>query len=175
MSILFKYFYPKFLIYSIMILVIAVDLSKSKYIILELIPTSISKDNGVLVQLSALKLEGIKLLDRFDYRLKEEKVPLVDFIELCSYDKESFTYLDSTEEILTQFEKWSEQLPLLIIDNNYTRNYLEELPNEKESVFSYLNLELNDQVIENMILKYHLKPSNYIVDLIYETLIQEID
>lgn len=150
------------------------DLLKNKYIILELIPTSISKDDGVLVQLSALKLEGIKLLGRFDYRLKEDNIPLTDFIDMCSYDKESFTYLDSTEEILTHFEEWSEQLPLLIIDNNYTRNYLKELPNKKESVFTYLNLEMNDQVIEKMISKYHLEPSNYIVDLIYEALIQEI-
>lgn len=82
------------------------DLLNSKYVILEIIPTSIKKENGVLVQLSALKLDGIKLLDRFDYRLNEEKVPLKDFIDMCSYDKESFIYLESTDEILGKFQEW---------------------------------------------------------------------
>lgn len=151
------------------------DLLNSKYVILELIPTSIKKENGVLVQLSALKLDGIKLLDRFDYRLNEEKVPLKDFIDMCSYDKESFIYLESTDEILGKFQEWIGDLPLLIIDNIYTRNYLQGISNLKESVFGYLDIKNDDNAIDTMISKYHLEPSNYIVDLIYEALIQEID
>lgn len=151
------------------------NLLNSKYVILELIPTSIKKENGVLVQLSALKLDGIKLLDRFDYRLNEEKVPLKDFIDMCSYDKESFIYLESTDEILGKFQEWIGDLPLLIIDNIYTRNYLQGISNLKESVFGYLDIKNDDNAIDTMISKYHLEPSNYIVDLIYEALIQEID
>lgn len=151
------------------------DLLNSKYVILEIIPTSIKKENGVLVQLSALKLDGIKLLDRFDYRLNEEKVPLKDFIDMCSYDKESFIYLESTDEILGKFQEWIGDLPLLIIDNIYTRNYLQGISNLKESVFGYLDIKNDDNAIDTMISKYHLEPSNYIVDLIYEALIQEID
>lgn len=151
------------------------DLLKNKYVILELIPTSISKDRGVLVQLSALKLDGIKLLDRFDYRIKEEEVPLSDFIDMCSYDKESFIYLDSTDAILDEFRDWVEDLPLLIIDNDYTRNYLCDITNNKESVFDYLDIDNTDDAIEKMISKYQLEPSNYIVDLLYEALIQKID
>lgn len=150
------------------------DLLKDKYVIVELIPTSIKRENGVLVQLSALKLNGIQLLDRFDYRISEEQVPLTDFIEMCSYDKESFTYLDSTENILACFQEWIEDYPLLIIDNLYTRNYLIGIPNKKESVFDYLKIENNDSAVETMISKYHLEPSNYIVDLLYEAIIQEI-
>lgn len=149
------------------------DLLNSKYVVLELIPTSISKEKGVLVQLSALKLEGIKLLDRFDYRLNEEQVPLKDFIDMCNYDKESFTYLESTDEILDKFQEWIEDLPLLIIDNIYTRNYLQTIPNSKESIFEYLGIENDDHAIDTMISKYHLEPSNYIVDLLYEALIQK--
>lgn len=151
------------------------DLLKSKYVIVELIPTSIKKENGVIVQLSALKLDGIKLLDRFDYRINEDKVPLKDFIDMCSYDKESFIYLDTTNEILEAFSNWIGDLPLLIIDNEYTNNYLKDITNLKESVFSYLNLETTDDAVEKMINKYKLEPSNYIVDLLYEALIQEID
>ena len=145
-----------------------------KYIILELIPTSITKERGVLVQLSALKLDGIQLLERFDYRINENEVPLTEFIEMCSYDKDAFTYLDSTDVILDKFKEWVGNLPLLIIDNVYTRNYLQDIPNEKESVFTYLNIKNDDDAIQNMISKYHLEPSNYIVDLIYEALIREI-
>ena len=126
------------------------DLLNSKYIIVEVIPTSIKKENGVIVQLSALKLDGIKLIDRFDYRINEDKVPLSDFIDMCSYDKESFTYLDATDEILDEFSKWSSDLPLLIIDNEYTNNYLKDIPNTKESILSYLKLEVNDDVIEKI-------------------------
>lgn len=151
------------------------NLSKEKYIIVELIPTSIFKQNGVLVQLSALKLEGIHLIDRFDYRICEEKVPFPDFIDMCSYDKESFVYANSTDEILNNFEEWIEDLPLLIIDNPYTRNYLQTISNKKLSIFEYLNIENDNQAIENMITRYHLEPSNYVVDLLYEALIQVID
>lgn len=151
------------------------DLLKGKYIILELIPTASNKENGVLVQLSALKVDGIRLLDRFDYRLNEDKVPLIDFIDMCSYDKESFTYLDSTEEILEKFKEWIEDLPLLIIDNTYTRNYLDNISNFKKSIFDYLEVENNDDAIDKIVSKYHLESSNYIVDLLYEALIQVID
>lgn len=150
------------------------DLLKSKYIVLELIPTSITKEKGVLVQLSALKLDGIKLVDRFDYRINEDMVPINDFIQMCSYDKESFTYLDSTDAILDKFKEWVEDLPLLIIDNVYTKNYLQDMSNKKESVFDYLGIQNDDDSIQKMISKYHLEPSNYIVDLLYEALIQEI-
>lgn len=151
------------------------DLLKSKYIILELIPTAITKDKGEIVQLSALKLDGIKLIDRFDYRLTEDKVPLSEFIEMCNYDKESFTYLDSTDNILKKFKEWVEDYPLLIIDNVYTKNYLTDFSNSKEQIFDYLGLEDKETVMEEMISKYHLEPSNYIVDLLYEAIIQEID
>lgn len=147
---------------------------KEKYIILELIPTAPNRERGVLVQLSALKLDGIRLLDRFDYRINEDKVPLTDFIDMCSYDKESFIYLDSTEAILDKFQEWIEDLPLLIIDNDYTRNYLKDVSNPKESVFQYLGIEDSDNAIQDLISKYHLESSNYIVDLLYEAIIQEI-
>lgn len=151
------------------------NLLKGKYIILELIPTALNKEKGVLVQLSALKIDGIQLLDRFDYRLNEDKVPLTDFIDMCSYDRDSFTYLDSTAEILEKFKEWIEDLPLLIIDNAYTRNYLQDISNFKKSIFDYLEIENNDDAIDEIISKYHLEPSNYIVDLLYEAIIQVVD
>ena len=64
--------------------------------------------------------------------------------------------------------------PLLIIDNAYTKNYLKDIDNNKESIFKYLNIENDDLAIDKIISKYNLEPSNYIVDLLYEAIIQEI-
>lgn len=143
------------------------------YIILELIPEAISPDKGSIVQLSALKLNDLTLIDRFDYRLRVDKVNNVSVLEICSYDNDKFKYVDSSEELLEDFKKWSQGLKLLIIDNIYTRNFLDSLENEKESIFKYLNMEYHDYVIDEMINKYSLQPSNYIVDLLYEALIYE--
>lgn len=150
------------------------DLLNEKYIILEIIPTGIDKDHGEIVQLSALKLDGLKLIDRFDYRLNEEKVPIQEFIDMCSYDKDSFNYVDNTDLILDKFKEFVGNLPLLIIDNSYTRNFLNIFDNNKECVFNYMDINNNDDSIQEMINKYKLEESNYIVDLIYEALIREL-
>lgn len=150
------------------------DLLNEKYVILEIIPTGIDRNHGEIVQLSALKLDGLKLIDRFDYRLNEEKVPIQEFIDMCSYDKDSFNYVDNTDLILDKFKEFVGDLPLLIIDNSYTRNFLNIFDNNKECVFNYMNINNNDDSIQEMINKYKLEESNYIVDLIYEALIREL-
>lgn len=150
------------------------DLLNEKYVILEIIPTGIDRDHGEIVQLSALKLDGLKLIDRFDYRLNEEKVPIQEFIDMCSYDKDSFNYVDNTDLILDKFKEFVGDLPLLIIDNSYTRNFLNIFDNNKECVFNCMNINNNDDSIQEMINKYKLEESNYIVDLIYEALIREL-
>ena len=149
------------------------DLLKDKYIIVEIIPTSLNKENGQIVELTALKLDGLKLIDRFNYRLNKDKVLLKDFLDMCNYDDNEFIYLDETNDILSKFKEWSNNLPLLIIDNTYTLNYLSDFTNNKELIFSYLNLEFNDNVIQEMIDKYQLESSNYMVDLVYEAIIRQ--
>ena len=144
-----------------------------KYIILELIPDAISPDKGNIIQLSALKLDDLKLLDRFDYRLNYDKFDNVDLKNLISYDRENFKYVDSSNEIINNFKKWIEDLPLLIIDNIYTLNFLQDINNKKESIFNYLGYDYSDDVIDRVIAKYNLESSNYIVDLLYEALIYE--
>lgn len=150
------------------------DLMKEKYIILEIIPTAIHPSKGDIIQLSALKLNGLQLEGRFDYRLEERLIAHPDLKEMISYDKESFTYKESTKEILEAFQKWIGDLPLLIIDNMYTENFLETISNKKESIFKYLDTEYNDNIIDELIEKYNLEPSNYIVDLLYESLIKHL-
>lgn len=150
------------------------NLKKDKYIIVEIIPTALNPQKGTLIQLSALKLEGLKLVDRFDYRLKEKHIYIKDFIDLISYDKESFIYKDTPKEILNDFQKWSEELPILILDNQYTKNFLEVLPNKLEYIESYMHTKYTDHLIEELIEKYKLEPTNYVVDILYESLINSI-
>ena len=148
------------------------DLLKDKYIILEIIPTSLNKESGQIVELTALKLDGLKLVDRFNYRLKKDNVLLKDFLEMCNYDDDEFIYLEDTQEILTKFKEWCNDLPLVLIDNTYTLNYLDDFTNSKELIFPYLELEFTDSVIQEMIDKYKLEPSNYMVDLVFEAIIR---
>ena len=144
------------------------NLKNKRYIILEIIPTKVI--GGDVAQISALKINGIKLEDRLD----KSKIKIPDILNMINYDNDSFKYVMSTKSLMKNFKKFIEDLPLLIIDNSYTRNYLEEFDNEKESVFKYLNLDITDDVFDKLINKYNLKVSNYLVDLIYEALIKEI-
>ena len=150
------------------------DLLKEEYIIVEIIPTAIHPSKGDIIQLSALKLKGLQLIGRFDERLEERLIALQDFKDLISYDKDSFKYKSSTKEILTDFEKWSDNLPLLILDNPYTNNFLESLSNKKESILKYLDKEYNDRVVEELIEENNIEPTNYIVDILYESLIKHL-
>lgn len=144
---------------------------EGKYVIVEIIPEAISPDKGNLVQISALKLDGLKLIDRFDYRLNYDLVTNKDILKLISYDQDSFTYLNSTGELLNKFSEWSEDLPIYIFDNKYTNNFLATLLNDKVSIASVFDMDYTDDFVELIIKKYNLEPSNYIVDLIYEALI----
>ena len=146
---------------------------KGKYVIVELIPEAISPDKGNLVQISALKLEDLKLIDRFDYRINEDKISNSDIKEIVSYDKDLFTYLDSTDELISKFQEWCDDLDILILDNQYTNNFLANIKNKKESISSVLGMDYSDDFIDLIIKKYKLEPSNYIVDLLYEALIYE--
>ena len=96
------------------------DLKNEKYIILEIIPTKVS--GGDVAQLSALKIDGIKLMDRFDYRLDKSKINIPDILNMTNYDNESFKYVKTTKSLMNYFKKFIEDLPLLIIDNSYTKN-----------------------------------------------------
>ncbi len=150
------------------------DLKNEKYVILEIIPTALDPKKGDIAQLSALKIDGTRLLDRFDYRLDKGKVKIPDILKMTNYDNDSFKYVKTTKTILKNFKKFIGDLPLLIIDNDYTRSYLSDFDNEIYSVFSFLNLSVSDDVFDRLMNKYELEPSNYLVDLLYEALIKEL-
>lgn len=148
-----------------------IDVKDKRYIILEIIPTAIK--DGDIVQLSALKINGLNLEDRFDYRLNYKFIDNKDLVDMISYDSDSFNYVDTTKEIVNKFKKWIGNYKLLIIDNSYTENYLVGIKNKRESIFNYLDMEYSDDIIERVIEKYGLVFSNHIVDLLYEALIYE--
>ena len=150
------------------------NLEKDKYIIVELIPTTLRKETGDVIQLSALKINNLVIEDRFDYRLNEDNIPLKDFIDLISYDKESFTYKDTTKDILDEFTKFIEEYPILMMDNEYTNNYLSDIKNKKESRYNYISTNNKDTFIEEIMEKYGIEPTNYIVDVIYESIIKTL-
>lgn len=144
-----------------------------EYIILEIIPDRLK--NGNIIQLEALRIKDLKLVDRLDIRLNEDLIPLDSLKEIVSYDKDKFIYKDTKEEIISEFKNFIEDIPLLILNNEYTNNYLEEIENEKIDITSLLNMEYSDDLIDKIIEKYKLQPSNYIVDLLYEALMFEND
>ena len=148
-------------------------LQKDKYIIVEIIPTHSNSEEGFIAQISALKLNGIILEDRFDYRVASNLIENEEIKRIISYDKNQFTYVNNIYFIIKKFKKWSKNYPLLIIEETYTLDYLKELKNEKELIYSYLNLKYSEDVFDRIKEKYKLKPSNHLVDLLYEAIIYE--
>ena len=108
------------------------------------------------------------------YILDKNKINIPDILNMTNYDNDSFKYVKTTKALMKNFKKFIGDLPLLIIDNSYTRNYLEEFDNKKESIFKYLNLDMSDDVFDRLVNKYNLEASNYLVDLLYEAIIKEI-
>lgn len=149
------------------------NLEKDKYIIVEVIPTHSKADKGTIAQISALKLEGLKLLDRFDYRVKDKLIENKDLREMLQYDKKSFTYVDNPYFIIEKFKSWTKNLPILILEESYTLDYLKDLKNKKELIYPYLNMEHSYDVFNKIMKKYNLEPSNHLVDLLYEAIIYE--
>ncbi len=144
-----------------------------EYIIMELIPSHSNEDKGIIVQIQALKLNGLELLERFDYRVNESLVNNPDLLKIISYDKDMFKYTDTEEELIRDFKKFIGKDKLLIIDNFYTRGYLKNIKNKKESIFDYLNIEYSNDVFDKIKEKYNLEDTNHLVDLLYEALLME--
>ena len=144
-----------------------------KFIILELIPTNFKSYGGSIIQLSALKIKNMKLESRFDYRIKDECLPIPEMLEFINYDKDYFTYVEDESEIINKFKEYVGNYPLLFIYDKYTKDYLEYLDNNTYNILKYLKLDYNKNVINDIIEKYNLEPSNHIVDLLYEALMME--
>lgn len=149
------------------------NLQKDKYIIVEVIPTHSNPEEGFIAQISALKLDGIKLIDRFDYRVEDKFIENEDLKKMIQYDKKNFTYVNNIYFIIEKFKQWAKDYPLLLLEEKYTKKYLKELSNKKEIVYPYLDLEDEPNVFNKILDKYNLEVSDHLVDLIYEAIIYE--
>ena len=96
-----------------------------------------------------------------------------DLLEMISYDKDNFIYTDNPDLILSEFKKWSGDLPIMLIEKDYTKEYLASLNNKMELVYPYLEVEYNYDVFNTIMNKYQIEASNYLVDIIYEAIILE--
>lgn len=149
------------------------NIKKDKYIIIELIPTNFKSKNGIIIQLSALKIEALKLIDRFDYRLSDDALPIAEMKSIINYDNNSFVYVNSEKEILNKFKYFCKDYPIIIMDDVYTKDFISIFNNKIEYIFDYLNMKYSKKIIDEIIEKYNLEPSEHIVDLLYEALMQE--
>lgn len=149
------------------------DLQKEKYIIVEVIPTHSDNEKGFIAQISALKLDGIKLEDRFDYRVDDKFIENDYLRELIQYDKKQFTYVNNIYFIIEKFKQWAKDYPLLLLEEEYTKKYLSEMDNHKELVYPYFDLEFDHEIFNKIIDKYHLQHTEHLVDLVYEAIIYE--
>ena len=149
------------------------DLQKDEYIIVEIIPTRSSSKEGFIAQLSALKLKGIQLLDRFDYRVEDRFIENEDLKNMIQYDKEQFTYVNNIYFIIEKFRQWAKDYPFLLLENTYTLDFLKDFKNKKELIYPYFGLDFHPNVFSDIIEKYHLEPSPHLVDLLYEAIIYE--
>ena len=61
----------------------------------------------------------------------------------------------------------------MLIEKDYTKEYLASLNNKMELVYPYLEVEYNYGVFNTIMNKYQIEASNYLVDIIYEAIILE--
>ena len=144
-----------------------------EYIIVEIIPSHSDYKIGYIIQLQALKIKDNKIIERLDLRVNEELIENEDLLKMVCYDKDMFTYVNDKNIILNEFINFINKDKLLIIDNEYTKDYLKTIENKKENVFDYLDLEMTSDVFDKLISKYKLEPSNHLVDLLYEAIVFE--
>ena len=136
------------------------NLLKDKYIIVEVIPTSSDSKKGIIAQLSALKLDGIKLIDRFDYRIDEKLVNNKDLLEMISYDKDNFKYTDNPSFYLSKNLKFIKVHPVsgkndysILRDTNFKKmsdNLFDKLWNYGEELILSDKDDILDRVAKSI-------------------------
>ncbi len=141
-----------------------------KYIIVEIIPNHSDYKKGIICQIQALKLNGLKLVSRFDYRVFPEIINNITISNMINYDCDFFNYTDLVT-MKKKFKEFVEDYKILILDDNYTKDYLSYLENKKDLIYPYLDMTYSLNFFDEISAKYNLKPSNHLVDLIYEALI----
>lgn len=134
-------------------------------ILLELIPSK-NKD-GDIIQIEALDIKNNQVINRLNIRYLAKNLDQ-KLIDMISYDKDDHIYLDSIEAMLKALKDFAKDKTIYIMDNGYTKDYLKEF---NTSFIEEFLEEEKDGFLERMIKKYNIKPTNYIVDILYESII----
>ena len=138
------------------------------YVIVEIIPTTRNPITGDIAQLSAIK-KG-KKTKKLNLRLNKDKINIPDILRMTNYDNDKFEYLETTNEIMNKFIKFIEDYDLIIIPNDYTKEYLSNIKNNKISISDKLGIDYSELLIDDIINKYNLEYSNDIVGILNEAI-----
>lgn len=141
----------------------------SKYIIVEIIPTTRFKNTGDIAQLCAIKCTNNKT-SKLNLRLDLDKIQIPDILNMVNYDIDNFEYLSTTNKILSKFKTWAKDYKLVIIPNDYTLDYLSDIDNEKISLCEILKIKFSELIIDDICNKYSINRNQEIVDIIYEAI-----
>ncbi len=138
------------------------------YVIVEIIPTTRNPITGDIAQLSAIK-KG-KKTKKLNLRLNKDKINIPDILRMTNYDNDKFEYLETTNEIMNKFIKFIEDYDLIIIPNDYTKEYLSNIKNNKISISDKLGIDYSELLIDDIINKYNLEYSNDIVGILNDAI-----
>lgn len=138
------------------------------YVIVEIIPTTRNPITGDIAQLSAIK-KG-KRTKKLNLRLNKDKINIPDILRMTNYDNDKFEYLETTNEIMNKFIKFIEDYDLIIIPNDYTKEYLSNIKNNKISISDKLGIDYSELLIDDIINKYNLEYSNDIVGILNDAI-----
>ena len=138
------------------------------YVIVEIIPTTRNPITGDIAQLSAIK-KG-KRTKKLNLRLNKDKINIPDILRITNYDNDKFEYLETTNEIMNKFIKFIEDYDLIIIPNDYTKEYLSNIKNNKISISDKLGIDYSELLIDDIINKYNLEYSNDIVGILNDAI-----
>ena len=138
------------------------------YVIVEIIPTTRNPITGDIAQLSAIK-KG-KKTKKLNLRLNKDKINIPDILGMTNYDNDKFEYLETTNEIMNKFIKFIEDYDLIIIPNDYTKEYLSNIKNNKISISDKLGIDYSELLIDDIINKYNLEYSNDIVGILNDAI-----
>ena len=89
---------------------------------------------------------------------------------MTNYDNDKFEYLETTNEIMNKFIKFIEDYDLIIIPNDYTKEYLSNIKNNKISISDKLGIVYSELLIDDIINKYNLEYSNDIVGILNDAI-----
>ena len=145
---------------------------EGEYVIVEIIPNKSKRElGGSIEQVSCIKIKDLFFIDTLYLRHNLAYIENPDIVKMLDYGHDYFETTNYVNEVETRFKKYIGNTPLLIMDNEYTQNYLKDYPNEKKSIFEELGVKEHSNVFEELMKLYGIEPTDDLVTILYEALI----